>query len=50
MVFGSERIGDISPDLKEQLGVSETVISLEGTITSIQQVVVTSATTLNCSI
>ena len=43
MVFGSERIGDISPDLKEQLGVSETVITLEGTITSVQQVVVTSA-------
>jgi len=43
IVFGSERIGEISPDLKDQLGVSETVINLEGTISSIQQVVVSSA-------
>ncbi len=43
MVFGSERIGDISPDIKEQLGVSKTIVNLEGTITSIQQIVVNSA-------
>lgn len=43
MIFGSERIGEISPEIKEQLGVSKTKIELSGTITSVQQVVVSSA-------
>ena len=43
MVFGSERIGEISPEITDQLGVSQTIISLEGTITSIKQVVVSSS-------
>lgn len=43
MVFGSERIGEISPEIKEQLGVSTSIIELRGTITSTQQVIVSSA-------